>query len=45
MKEVRNMKNKYVKPDVEFVLFSTDDLVMNDDIIDGELGTSGEFDF
>lgn len=41
------MKNEYLKPDVEKVLFRVNESVMDedDDIIDGELGASGEFDF
>ena len=41
------MKNKYVKPDVESILFRVYESVMDedDDIPEGELGASGEFDF
>lgn len=43
------MKNEYLKPDVERILFRINENLMDeeddDDIVDGELGASGEFDF
>lgn len=42
------MKNEYLKPDVERILFRINENLMDeedDGIVDGELGASGEFDF
>lgn len=41
------MKKEYVKPEVEILDFSIKEHLMSgeDDIIDGELTNSGEFDF
>ena len=39
------MKREYEKPDFEFVDFSVEETISNDDIIDGDMELSGSFDF
>lgn len=54
MKGVIEVKKEYVKPEVTVLEFSVKDTLMNEededlmlmnDILDGSMGTGGEFDF